>query len=351
MLDPKNLSPRHFSLINATIIATMNLGLSLLFGLQWYHHLLVFSLTFLLSYQLYLYSVQRFVFRKIKLIYKFIYTTKASKKEAYFHNHILPPKNIEDVEKDVKKWAEQYHREIELLKANEKFRKEFLSNLAHELRTPIFTIQGYVDTLIGGALDDVEVRDRFLKNTARGIDRLAQLVDDIDEISQLESGSIPLEKKNFVLRALVEDVFDELSLMAENQHITLRLKKGTEMALSVHADPSKLRQVLVNLIENAIKYNHRGGTVTVGAYAIDGNHIYTEVSDTGPGIAEEHIGRIFERFYRADRSRNRQVGGTGLGLAIVKHIIEAHGHTLTVRSRLGIGTSIGFTLDKAKDGD
>lgn len=348
-LSSKNLSPSSLSLIAATVMATVNFGFSLLFPLSWPVKLLIFLTSFGLSYWLYLYLIQRFVFRKIKLLYKLINTTKASKKEAFFKDHILPPKTLEEVEVDVKSWADQRREEMERMQANEKFRKEFLANLAHELRTPLFTVQGYVDTLLAGAMDDEEVREKFLKSAARGVDRLVRLVDDLDQISRLESGNMTLEKEAFIIQDLFTEIFEEFSLLAEKQHISLLGKKGTDWPLTVRADRMKIRQVLVNLVENAIKYNHRGGSVTAGCYAIDGDHVFVEISDTGQGIAEEHISRIFERFYRAEKSRNRQIGGTGLGLSIVKHIIEAHGHTLTVRSRPGVGTSIGFTLDKARE--
>jgi two-component system phosphate regulon sensor histidine kinase PhoR len=222
-------------------------------------------------------------------------------------------------------------------------------NLAHELRTPIFTVQGYIDTLLQGAMNDPEVNKKFLNNASKGIDRLVRLTADLGEISKLESGRIPINKENFVIQDLVLDVYEELSLNAKERNIVLTIKKGTERSLLVHADKQKIKQVLVNLVENAIKYGHENGTITAGCYEVDGNHIYIEISDDGPGIAEEHLPRIFERFYRADRSRSRAIGGTGLGLAIVKHIIEAHDQTVTVRSKLSVGSSFGFTLDQGKE--
>ena len=231
-----------------------------------------------------------------------------------------------------------------MLRANELFRKEFLMNLAHELRTPIFTVQGYVETLLNGAIDDASVNKKFLANASKGIDRLVQLVDDLNEISQLESGKVEMQKEHFIIQDLISDVFEEFSLRAKEKNISLTYKKGTEGALNVIADKQKIKQVLVNLISNAIKYGTEQGTVTAGCYVMDDKHIYIEVSDDGVGIEEEHLPRIFERFYRADRSRSREIGGTGLGLAIVKHIIEAHNQTVTVRSKVGVGSSFGFTL-------
>jgi two-component system, OmpR family, phosphate regulon sensor histidine kinase PhoR len=347
VFDTKNLSPRLLSFLTAFIISTANALLSLFLHQDWYIPLLVFGVTFVIIYLLYYYTLQRFIYRKIKIIYKFIYQTKATKKEEFFYENILPQKSIEEVSEDVQKWASQRRNEIEVLQANEQFRKEFLMNLAHELRTPIFSVQGYVDTLLGGALEDEEVNRKFLTNASKGIDRLVRLVDDLDEISKLESGKIPVMQETFGIQELIKDVYEELSLKAAERDIQLLFKKGTEGTINVIADKQKIKQVLVNLAENAIKYGNEHGSVTAGCYETDDKHVYIEISDDGPGIAEEHLSRIFERFYRADRSRSRAIGGTGLGLAIVKHIIEAHGQTVNVRSKPGVGSSFGFTLDKA----
>lgn len=349
VFDTKNLSPRVLSLFTAFIISSVNALLSLLLEINWYVPLTVFVITFIITYYLYYYTLQRFIYRKIKLIYKFIYQTKATKKEEFFYSNILPQKSLEEVSEDVQRWATQRSQEIELLRANEQFRKEFLMNLAHELRTPIFTVQGYIDTLLGGALDDPNVNKKFLSNASKGVDRLVRLVADLGEISKFESGRIPIIQETFIIQDLISDVFEELSLSAAERKMTLTLKKGTEGALQVYADKPKIKQVLVNLIENAIKYGNDGGTITAGCYVMDDKHIYVEVSDNGPGIAEEHLLRIFERFYRADRSRSRNIGGTGLGLAIVKHIIEAHGQTVNVRSKPNVGSSFGFTLERDKE--
>lgn len=348
-LDTKNASPRLLSSITATIISTVNATLSLILARDWYIPVLVFIITFIIIYWIYNYTLQHFIYRKIKLIYKFIYQTKATKKEEFFYNNILPRKSLDEVNLDVQKWATQKKDEIEMLQANEQFRKEFLMNLAHELRTPIFAAQGYVDTLAGGALNDPNVNLKFLQNASKSIDRLVSLVDDLDEISKLESGRIPIIQESFVIQDLVRDVYEEMAMKAKNKNIELHFKKGTERPITVYADKPKIRQVLTNLVENAIKYGNEHGTITTGCYAMDDKNIYIEVSDDGPGIAEEHLPRIFERFYRADRSRSRNIGGTGLGLAIVKHIIEAHGQTVTVRSKQGVGSSFGFTLEKGKE--
>jgi two-component system, OmpR family, phosphate regulon sensor histidine kinase PhoR len=346
LLDTKNLSPRLLSFTTALVIAIANALMSMFINNKWQTPLVVFSITFIVIYSVYHYTLQKFIYRKIKLIYKFIYQTKATKREEYFYENILPQKSIDEVNDDVKEWAAQKKNEIEILKANEQFRKEFLMNLAHELRTPIFSVQGYVDTLLGGALEDPEVNVKFLTNASKGIDRLVRLVDDLDEISKLESGKIPLIQETFAIQELIKDVYEELSLNAKAKEINLSIKKGTERPILVNADKPKIKQVIVNLVENAIKYGNEQGAVIAGCYEVDDKHVYIEISDDGPGIAEEHLSRIFERFYRADRSRARAIGGTGLGLAIVKHIVEAHGQTVNVRSKPGVGSSFGFTLDK-----
>lgn len=303
-------------------------------------------MTFSLSYGLYYYSLQQFIYRKLKLIYKLIYQTKATKKEEFFYKNILPQKTIREVTQDVERWAESKKGEIEVLRENEHYRKEFLTNLAHELRTPIFTVQGYVETLLGGALAEPEVANKFLRAASKSTDRLVRLVDDLNRISKLESGRIPIVEEAFVIQDLVREVYEEFALQASEKETALEFKKGTERPLTVRADKPKIRQVIVNLVENALKYGKDRGTVTTGCYEVDGRRVYIEISDDGPGIAEEHLPRLFERFYRADRSRSRMVGGTGLGLAIVKHIVEAHGQAITVRSTPGVGSSFGFTLEK-----
>lgn len=345
-LDTKNATPRLLSTITATIISSVNALLSLFLASAWYIPLIVFCITFIIIYWIYNYTLQHFIYRKIKLIYKFIYQTKATKKEEFFYNNILPQKSLEEVNLDVQEWATQKKDEIEMLRANEKFRKEFLMNLAHELKTPIFAVQGYIDTLAGGAIHDDNVNVKFLNNASKGIDRLVRLVDDLDEISKLESGRIPIIQESFVIQELVKDVYEEMSLRAKDKEIELLFKKGTERQLTVQADKPKIRQVIANLVENALKYGNEGGKITAGCYEMDDKSIYVEISDNGPGIAEQHLSRIFERFYRADRSRSRHIGGTGLGLAIVKHIVEAHGQTVTVRSKPGVGSSFGFTLER-----
>jgi two-component system phosphate regulon sensor histidine kinase PhoR len=292
--------------------------------------------------------LQRFIYRKIKLIYKLIFQTKASKKEEIYYRNIVPQKSIEEVSHDVEIWAVQRKEEIEVLRKNEVFRKEFLLNLSHELKTPIFAIQGYVDTLLNGALGNKEVNEKFLNNASRNIDRLVNLLEDLDEITKLESGEQLLIKENFVIQDIIKEVFESLSIKADEKKIKCFIKKGCELPLTVFGDKEKLRQVLINFIDNAIKYGKPDGTIEGSAYKIDGKKVLVEISDNGFGISDEHLPRIFERFYRTDIARERKVGGSGLGLSIAKHIVEAHGEAIHVRSKTNVGTTFGFTLPSAR---
>lgn len=304
---------------------------------------------FLGTYLLFQFVLEWFIYRKIKLIYKFIYQTKANKREETYYKYILPQKSIDEVREDVEKWAEQRSAEIELLKTNEAYRKEFLQNLSHEFKTPIFAIQGYVDSLLGGAMENPELSKRFLENAAKNVERMVNLAEDLDEITRLESGEQPLSKVQFVIQDLIKEIYDTLSIKTAAKNIKPSIKKGCEAPVVVFADKEKIRQVINNLLENATKYGKPDGTIVASIYKTDGKHVLIEFSDDGIGIGEEHLSRIFERFYRTDRGRSRDVGGTGLGLAICKHIIEAHGETMHVRSKLDVGTTIGFTLEAKKD--
>lgn len=343
------LSPRQVAAINAASISLLVAIANYIFIKSWWIAILTLIILFLIAYSLILFFLQRFIYRRIKLIYKFIYQTKASKKEEIYYKYILPQKSIDEVSEDVQTWAEQRSSEIELLKKNEAFRKEFLQNLAHEFKTPIFAIQGYVDTLLDGAMEQPEIRKRFLENTSKNIDRLVNLMNDLDEISKLESGEQLLYKQNFVIQDLIKEVYESLSIKTVTKNIHVTIKKGCESPLTVFADKEKIRQVLINLVENASKYGKQNGAIIASIYYLDNNLVLVEIGDDGIGIEEEHVSRIFERFYRTDAARSRDKGGTGLGLAICKHIIEAHGQTIHVRSTPDVGTTIGFTLDSKRE--
>ncbi len=349
MFKTKNLAPGHLSAITAGIIAIpVALGFYLLQN-NWPVTLFTLAVAFAATYFLVRYVLESFINRKVKLIYKFIYQTKASKKEEMYYKYILPPKGLEEVKEDVERWAEQRKEEIEVLESNEAYRKQFLQNLSHEFKTPIFAIQGYVDTLLDGAINDPSVNVKFLENAAKNVERMVNLVNDLDAITKLESGEQPLYKQNFVIQDLIKEVFETLSIKTARRNIKCTIKKGCEQPIVVFADKEKILQVLINLVENATKYGKHDGHITASVYKTDESHVLVEISDDGIGIAEEHLGRIFERFYRTDSGRSRNVGGTGLGLAICKHIIEAHGQSMHVRSKLDVGTTIGFTLSARKE--
>ena len=348
MFKTKNLSPNKLSLFTALCFSV---PVSIAFWLvskNIYAGIIAFVITLTGSYSLIRFVLESFIYRKIKLIYKFIYQTKASKKEEMYYKYILPNKSIDEVREDVEEWAQQKKAEIEVLRSNETFRKEFLQNLSHEFKTPIFSIQGYVDTLLNGALENPAVNRKFLENTYKNVERMVNLVSDLDEITKLESGEQPLYKENFIIQDLIKDTFETLGIKMTERSIKASIKKGCEQPVYVFADKEKIARVLINLVENAIKYGNYGGSIIASVYNTDDRHVLIEISDDGIGIAEEHLSRIFERFYRTDPGRSRNVGGTGLGLSICKHIIEAHGQTIHVRSKTDVGTTIGFTLEARK---
>ena len=348
MLSGKNLSAQQIAALTALPLAIVIGVTGWLYQESWRVIGLAVAGFYILSYLLIAFMLKAFIYRKLKLIYKLIYQTKATKKEEFYYNNVLPQKSIDEVKEDVEMWAEHHKEEIELLRENEIFRKDFLQNLSHELKTPVFAIQGYVDTLLNGALENAEVNKKFLGNAARNVSRLVNLINDLDEISKLESGEQLLYKENFVIQDLVEDVFETLSIHAEEKQLKCFIKKGCELPLTVYADKEKIRQVLTNLVDNAIKYGKHNGSIEGSAYRIDGKKILIEITDNGAGISEEHLPRIFERFYRTDLARTRKIGGSGLGLSICKHIIEAHGQNMHVRSKINVGSSFGFTLQSAR---
>lgn len=348
MIQFKNLSPRQVSAVLAFAISALVGLANFILVDDWLIALASFLVLFLVAYLLIFYFLQQFIYRRIKLIYKFIYQTKATKREEFYNKYIIPQKSIDEVKEDVEKWAVQRQGEIELLRKNEAFRKEFLQNLAHEFKTPIFAIQGYIDTLLGGAMENPDVRKRFLENTSRNVDRLVNLMNDLDEISRLESGEQVLYKQYFVVQELIREVIESLSIKLNQKEIVASIKKGCEAPVYVFADKEKIRQVMINLVSNATKYGKPGGTIVISVYTTDEFKVLVEVSDDGIGIEEAHLSRIFERFYRTDKARSRDKGGTGLGLAICKHIIEAHGESMHVRSKPDVGTTIGFTLSSSR---
>ena len=349
MSSTNNLSPRELSALTAALLSVPIATGILALTSSWKIGVVSLVLIFAGSYWLISITLERFIYKKIKLIYKLIHQTKATRKEEVYFKYILPKKSIDEVRRDVEAWGEKQQKEIEILQQNELYRREFLQNLAHEFKTPIFAIQGYVDTLLGGAMEDEEVARKFLEKASKNTNRLVNLVNDLDEISKLESGEQLLYKQNFVIQDLILEVFDALSIKTLARNIHPSIKKGCETPITVFADKEKIKQVLINLIENASKYGKQDGAIEASVYRTDDDHVLVEISDDGIGIDEEHLPRIFERFYRTDEARSRDKGGTGLGLAICKHLIEAHGQSIHVRSTPGVGTTIGFTLSTKRD--
>ncbi|HVX50326.1 MAG TPA: HAMP domain-containing sensor histidine kinase, partial [Chitinophagaceae bacterium] len=247
MLRTKNLSPGHLSAITAAILSVPVAATFYVLQNNWQGALFILIFVFVAGYYLMRYVLESFINRKVKLIYKFIYQTKASKKEEMYYKYILPPKGLEEVKEDVEKWAEQRKEEIEVLQSNEAYRKQFLQNLSHEFKTPIFAIQGYVDTLLSGAIEDPAVNKKFLENASRNVERMVNLVNDLDAITKLESGEQPLYKQNFVIQDAIKEVFETLSIKTAARSIKTSIKKGCEQPIVVFADKEKIVQVLVNL--------------------------------------------------------------------------------------------------------
>ena len=343
-LSRPTITPRQIALITALILALPESIFLWWWKADWQWAMFAFCIIFGISYWVIATLLEEFINRKIKLIYKFIHKTKATKKEETYYKYVLPAKTLEEVSQDVEDWANENEKEMQLLRQNEQFRREFLQNLSHEFRTPIFAIQGYVETLLDGAISDPQVNRRYLENASRNIDRLTALLTDLDQISKLERGELVLVRQPFVIQELVKEVFESLTGKAEKQRMQFVIKKDSESPLTVNADKEKIRQVLLNLVENAIKYGKTNGTVTASMYRTDGQHVLVEITDDGMGIPEKELSRIFERFYRTEEGRTRDSKGSGLGLAICKHIIEAHGETIHVRSTEQVGTTLGFTL-------
>lgn len=299
-----------------------------------------------LSYFLVLFILNRYINDKIKPIYKTIRDVPISgKKEKLIQK--ISTTNISDVQKEVEEWAKNQTEEIARLKDLERYRKEFVGNVSHELKTPIFNIQGYVLTLLEGGIDDPKINKLYLQRTEKSIDRMISIVEDLESITKLESGELTLNFVDFDLVRLTEDAFDLAQMLANERNISLQFITKTDKPVMVHADKKRIMEVMNNLIGNGIKYGKKRGYVKIGFYDLH-ETILIEVTDNGIGMDKNDLYRIFERFYRVDKSRSREQGGTGLGLSIVKHIIEAHDQAINVKSVLDKGTTFTFTLEKAK---
>lgn len=289
------------------------------------------------------YIIDKEFYDKVRTIYKNIYNFKVSKIDLK-HRIKTSKIGLDEVKQEVSDWMDENVKQISNMIALEKYRKEYIGDVAHELKTPIFNIQGYVSTLLDGAMEDPHLSKKYLLRAEAGIDRLIAIVQDLDTISQLELDEVQLQITDFNVVQLIDEVIESFELKAYDRKVAL-VFHNTEPVM-VEADKGRIRQVLVNLIENAIKYSKKeNGEVRIKIFDMDDQYLI-EISDKGIGIEEKDIERVFERFYRTDKARSREYGGTGLGLAIVKHIIEAHNQTINVRSTIGQGTVFGFTLKK-----
>jgi len=300
---------------------------------------LFFGVSWLLIYKF----LQRFIYSKIKLIFRNVHSLNMDRGNFKLD---MTKDVLGDVNKEVVEWAEDRMAEIEDLREKENFRKEFVGNVAHELKTPIFSIQGYVLTLLEGALEDPNFNRKFLLKAAKSVERMTLLIEDLDTITQFESGNLQLEKDRVDLVELVAEVIEQCDTDAKQKNIKLNVQTNGDKAIYVDADSFRISQVLINLITNSINYGKIDGQTNIRFFDLD-ERILIEVEDNGPGIEQEHIARLFERFYRVDKSRSRHQGGTGLGLAICKHIIEGHEQSMNVRSEVGKGSVFSFTLSKA----
>jgi len=254
---------------------------------------------------------------------------------------------LENTDITVAEWAQQKSKQIEDLKKLEQYRKEYIGDVSHELKTPIFSIQGYISTLLDGGIDDPNINKKFLEKADRAINRMISIVKDLESISRLEAGELHLELQNYDIIEQIKEIFEAQEVLAQKKSIKLILENKKAKPYFVCADRKRIHQVFTNLVVNSIKYGAQNGQTKVSFYDMDPN-ILIEISDNGPGIADVHLPRIFDRFYRVDKSRSREQGGTGLGLSIVKHIVEAHSQTINVKSKVGEGSSFAFTLEKGK---
>jgi two-component system phosphate regulon sensor histidine kinase PhoR len=312
-----------------------------------WHHLLLFVILLVVIFFVSSFFFRNVIENRLQPIFKIIRDVPVKEVQKARELSRQYPMNF-DVNAEVKKWATHKQDEIKRLKELERYRKEFVGNVSHELKTPIFNIQGYILTLIEGGIDDPRINHLYLERTVKSIDRMISIVEDLESINKLESGELTLNKQTFDVVELVKDVFEIEHMIALERKIKLKFSTKSDKPLMIYADKKRMMEVMSNLVVNGIKYGKKGGTVEVGFFDLN-DQIMIEVKDNGIGIEKEHHTRIFERFYRADKHRSREQGGTGLGLAIVKHIIEAHDQTINVKSQVDVGTTFTFTMHKAKN--
>jgi two-component system phosphate regulon sensor histidine kinase PhoR len=333
--------------IYITLISTILFYISVaivLNNLLYYLYIVLFSIIiFAVTFFITQYRVERFIYPRIKKILESV---------ALFDSNDFSKtpisSNFDDLSKEVQKFAKIKQQQIKKLTLQENYRREYLGNISHELKTPLFTVQGYLLTLEDGAIDDKKIRYNYLKRANKGVERLIAIVKDLDLISKLESADLKLNKQAFNIVELIKDSFDLLEMEAKKRNISLLLDKHYDYPIMVIADEERIEQVLTNLIVNSIKYGKINGTTVVSIASFDEEKIIVTIKDNGEGIKEEFLKRIFERFYRVDQSRSRDQGGSGLGLSIVKHIVEAHDEEIFVKSKYMRGSEFSFTLEKVE---
>ena len=330
-------TPLKFAILICLIISFFVILYSYLSTL--FNPIIVGSALFIIYFSATYYLLKYQFYEKIKIIYKNIYKFKGTSN--------ISDLNLENANIQAEQWADQKEEELIKMKENENYRREFIGNVSHELKTPIFNIQGYIQTLIDGGLQDENVNLKYLKRANLSVDRMINIVDDLEVISQLETNEDVLDIDNFNIVDIINEAFDQLEMKANNMNISLKLSKESNSEI-VYADRNKIQQVFMNLISNSIKYGKNNGVTNVRLFDMT-DKMLIEVADNGIGISEEALNRLFERFYRVDKNRSREIGGTGLGLAIVKHIIEAHQQTINVRSTVDVGSTFSFILEKGKN--
>ena len=330
-------TPLKFAILICLIISFFVILYSYLSTL--FNPIIVGSALFIIYFSATYYLLKYQFYEKIKIIYKNIYKFKGTSN--------ISDLNLENANIQAEQWADQKEEELIKMKENENYRREFIGNVSHELKTPIFNIQGYIQTLIDGGLQDENVNLKYLKRANLSVDRMINIVDDLEVISQLETNEDVLDLDNFNIVDVINEAFDQLEMKANNMNISLKLSKESNSEI-VYADRNKIQQVFMNLISNSIKYGKNNGVTNVRLFDMT-DKMLIEVADNGIGISEEALNRLFERFYRVDKNRSREIGGTGLGLAIVKHIIEAHQQTINVRSTADVGSTFSFILEKEKN--
>lgn len=355
-LTPKGIAIRVAFLLSFLVVIVLGMVLiSNQLFLSIYYYFLFFVITLAISYFGFLFALEKFIYKKIKLIYRTIHNQKLKKEisntnKLFFSEDIALNKDkdiINQVQQDVLDWVKINQQEISRLKGLETYRREFVGNVSHELKTPIFSIQGYLLTLLEGGLNDPTINIDYLTKANNSVERMIAIIEDLDEITKLESGRLAMKKEKINIVSLVKDVILSLEDKAKESNVTLAFLDDSK-PIWVMADYEKISQVMVNLIVNSIKYGKVEGTVQIKFFDMH-DMLLIEVADEGEGIEAHHLPRLFERFYRTDKGRARQNGGSGLGLSIVKHIIEAHQQTINVRSSVGVGSTFSFTLEKAKN--